>query len=230
MSSFQCTFHFGEQVKVTGLNLVDGKFWALKCAYQLKIGSCWGRCELRYCFDAGLLIFSWTSPVFSGSVVLRAWSGHPSNTFDEPSDPLVPIELWLCKWWQRKQSSLLSLVTCLSLFYPFAMKWVSSNAPIATLFPGNFFPISDPYACVVECTQSSYLIVTVCTFAWVMNTKMLTRINIEIIFIALDWERISKNKYGIGWYTQNLMNVFHAYLILFSLSLCFVSWMLQLEI
>jgi hypothetical protein len=47
-----------------------------------KTASPQGRCELAHCLDAESMISSSTIPEFSSSLVLRAWSGPPSSTFD----------------------------------------------------------------------------------------------------------------------------------------------------
>lgn len=65
-----------------GLNAVNrGGVRALECTYWLKIASWRGCYELVHCLDAEYMISS-TSPTFSFSLVLGAWSGPPSSTFD----------------------------------------------------------------------------------------------------------------------------------------------------
>jgi hypothetical protein len=83
MSSFQHTFQFGEQVSQMGLNPVNsGGVRALECTYRLKIDSWRGHCELVHCLDAESMISTSTIPAFSSSLVIGAWSGPPSSTFE----------------------------------------------------------------------------------------------------------------------------------------------------
>jgi hypothetical protein len=64
------------------LNKGSGGVQALECIYWLKTASLRGRYELAHCLNTESMISSSTIPVFSSSLILRAWSGPSSSTFD----------------------------------------------------------------------------------------------------------------------------------------------------
>jgi hypothetical protein len=54
----------------------------LECTYRLITASLRVCSELTHCLDAEPMISSSTILAFSSSLILEAWSGPPSSTFD----------------------------------------------------------------------------------------------------------------------------------------------------